>query len=131
MIQMRRALAILAFTIPVFSGCAIAAPVTLTWTYPRFNASAPGSCTPSAADTLKDLARVVIWAQQSGRTDSTLVLDRSAVGREATPDSVVVQQQEGTFFYWTYLFDLVSNRSCRSNTASKTIVLPPAPALMN
>lgn len=128
---MRRALAVLAFAIPVFSGCAIAAPVTIAWTYPRFNASAQGSCTPSSADTLKDLARVQVWAQQQGRTDSSLVTDRSAVGREATPDSVVVQQQEGTFFYWTYIFDLVGNRACRSNTASKTVVLPPAPAVMN
>jgi len=127
---MRRVLCGLLFAIPILSSCAAASPVQLDWTYPRFNASAPGSCTPSAADTLKDLARVQLWAQQSGRTDSSLVLDRSAIGKEALPDSATVQQQEGTFFYWTFLYDLVGNRSCRSNTASKTVVLPPAPGTM-
>ena len=127
---MRRALCGLLFAIPIFSGCAAASPVQLDWTYPRFNAVASGSCTPSAADTLKDLARVQLWAQQSGRTDSVLVLDRTAVGKEAQPDSATVQQQEGTFFYWAILADLVGNRSCRSNTISKTVVLPPAPGTM-
>ena len=127
---MRRAFCGLLFAIPILSGCANAAPVTLAWDYPRFSVSAPGSCTPSAADTLKDLARVQLWAQQSGRTDSSLVLDRSAVGKEAQPDSATVQQQEGTFFYWAILYDILGNRSCRSNTTSKTIVLPPAPGTM-
>jgi len=127
---MRRAFCGLLFAIPILSGCAAASPVQLNWTYPQLNAVAAGSCTPSAADTLKDLARVQLWAQQSGRTDSSLVLDRSAVGKEAQPDSAVVQQQEGTFFYWHILTDLLGNRSCRSNTASKTVVLPPAPGTM-
>jgi hypothetical protein len=127
---MRKALAIAAFFIPLLAGCSAASPVTLTWDNPRFNATALGSCTPSATDTLKDLARIEIWAQQSGRTDSTLVLQRVEAGKEAKADSAVVQQQEGTFLYWIYLFDFLDNRSCRSNTATKTILLPPAPGTM-
>jgi hypothetical protein len=128
---MRKFLVLSLFALSFLTGCAAASPVTLSWNYPRFNAIAQGSCTPSTVDSLKDLSRVQIWRQNSGQTDSTLVLDRAANGKEGQPDSTIVQQPEGTSFYWAVLFDLIGNKSCRSNLASKQVIQPPAPATMN
>jgi len=110
-------------------GCSKAATISLVWNYPRFNASESGPCIDSP-DTLRDLARVEIWAQAQGRSDSTLVLSRLAIGKEAKPDSVQIQQAEGVTFYWYFLFDLIGNRSCASNVASKKVVQPPAPGTL-
>jgi hypothetical protein len=126
---MRRALIALILTSPLIAGCAAASPVQLNWSYPRFNAVEGTPCAVSP-DTLKDLARVQLWRQSTGQSDSTLVLDRGAIGKEASPDSVVVQQQEGVAFYWAVLFDNIGNRSCRSNLASRTVIQSPSPAVM-
>jgi hypothetical protein len=126
---MRRALVALILASPLIAGCAAASPVVLRWDYPRFNAVEGNPCAVSP-DTLKDLARVQLWRQSTGQSDSTLVLDRGAIGKEAQPDSAVAQQQEGVAFYWAVLFDNIGNRSCRSNLASRTVVQSPSPAVM-
>lgn len=123
---MRRALLTLSL-IFLATGCAKAASVTIQWTYPRFNATSQTSCVASP-DTLKDLARIEGWSQRLGQSDSSQVLVRNATGREAQSDQLVTNQAEGTVTYWFYIFDTLNNRSCRSNTTTKTIILTPMPA---
>ena len=107
-------------------GCAHSAPVVLAWTYPTWNAN-PGSCS-ATPDTLRDLGTFDIWAQRQGRTDSTLVITKTCVGREGKPDSVVVEQPEGVTLYWGFVYDTSSNRSCKSNVTSKLVTSVPTPA---
>jgi hypothetical protein len=121
---MRRVILFLAIYTIFSAGCARAASVTLTWTNPAFNAVAPGSCV-SSPDTLRDLGRVELWGQRAGQPDSSLVLSRTEAGREGRVDSLITSQAEGTVIYWAYFFDLIGNRACRSNTASKTVTQPP------
>lgn len=116
---------IILFSLPLLfvSGCGYAAPVTLDWTNPRFNATA-GSCAISA-DSLKDLSRAEIYGRAPGQADSTLVATRVLTGREGLAESATFNQPEGTYTYWMYVFDLLGNKACRSNTASKTVTLVP------
>ena|SRR5258705_154967 len=111
----------------LFAGCASASPVTLLWTYPRFNA-APGSCS-AVADTLKDLGHCEIYARRAGRSDSVLVFSKPCAGLEARADSTVIDQPKGTSDYWIYVFDLIGNPSCRSGFTTKIVTGKPLPAI--
>ena len=125
---MRRALAIVLIVVPFTFGCAKAVTVNLDVTYPVFNTVSLTSCV-ATSDSCKDLARAELWVQRQGQTDSTLIVNRTLTpSRAGQPDIFQADQPEGTSFYWLYLFDLVGNRSCRSNIASKTVTQPPAAA---
>jgi len=110
-------------------GCASAVPISRSWTYPQFNAVGMGLCA-ATTDTLKDLARIELYAQDQGRSDSVLVFAKLCAGLQGRADSTVVDQKEGTRFYWLYAFDALGNRSCQSNVTMKTVVQPPEPATM-
>lgn len=110
------------------AGCAYAAPVTLVWTYPRFNAL-PGTCiTP--ADTLHDLARCELYARRAGRPDSLLVLSKPCAGLENRADSTVVDQPKGGTDYWIYIFDGQGSPSCKSAVVTKFVIGKPLPAVL-
>jgi len=110
------------------TGCAHSAPVTLTWTHPIFTTT-PGMCT-ILPDTLKNLAYSELWAQRQGRSDSTLVITKTCIGKEGKPDSVTVDQPEGVSIYWVYEVSTLGNKGCKSNVASKTIILSPGAAVL-
>ena len=112
------------------TGCATAAPVILDMTLPSWNSLPDSPCSESVGDTLKDLSTAYVYAQASGRSDSTLVLTQNVAGMAGQPLTMTVQRPEGSWLFWVAVTDATGNRSCRSNVAMKTVTLAPAPAVM-
>lgn len=111
------------------SGCAHATPVTVDWTYPLYNA-APG-CGTAVGDTAKDLSSFVLYAQLQGRTDSILVYQESAVGKQGRPGTATFDRlTQGQWNLWARVWNAAGRSSCWSNFITRVIYTTPGSPML-
>lgn len=99
-----------------------AAQVDFTCTLPAFRADST-NCQLSSADSLKDLATVVVYVSTTAAlADSALVLTQGVPGQEGKLFNFSAQQPTWTTrWYWLVTRDSRNGRACRSNAVARTV----------